>query len=280
MPRSYWDGVRATGLAVPADRPLDDLTVELTGMLGSPDPEVRDGIAYPMLATWIGRGVYDDLLAGLGDGMASGLAVGLGETDGDSVFRRSFSALVLGECLGRDNDQRLLPPEKVWEWGDRVATWLLRERDLRAWVPGRGWAHAVAHGADALGLLAGSPHVGASELGVVLDVIADRVLIHGAPLLSHGEPDRLAAASLVVLRRDLVPLSSLEAWVDRLAVAAGDRARNGGPVPHAGNAEALLRAPYLHLGLAPHPAAVRADLLLVVVEALRRLHPELRPARG
>ena len=44
-----------------------------------PRPELRDGIAYPVLATWVDRGVYDDLLVGLGDGMVAGLAVGLGE---------------------------------------------------------------------------------------------------------------------------------------------------------------------------------------------------------
>ena len=50
-------------------------------MLGSTDPEVRDGTAYPALATWIDRGVYDDLLAGLGDGMAAGLSASAsGET--------------------------------------------------------------------------------------------------------------------------------------------------------------------------------------------------------
>ena len=35
--------------------------------------------------------------------MAAGLGVGLGERDTDSVFRRSFSALILGECIARDN---------------------------------------------------------------------------------------------------------------------------------------------------------------------------------
>ena len=47
-------------------------------MLGSTQPEVRDGTAFPALATWIDRGVYDDLLAGLGDGMVAGLSVGPG----------------------------------------------------------------------------------------------------------------------------------------------------------------------------------------------------------
>ena len=58
---------------MPTDRPLPDLTAELTTMLGSTDPVVRDEIAYPILATWVSAGVYDDLLAGLGDGMAAAI---------------------------------------------------------------------------------------------------------------------------------------------------------------------------------------------------------------
>ena len=53
-------------------------------MLGSTDPDLRDGVAYPVLATWIERGVYDDLLAGLGDGMAAGMTIGLGQIGTDT----------------------------------------------------------------------------------------------------------------------------------------------------------------------------------------------------
>ena len=51
MSIGYWDQVQAADFEVPADRPLDDLTAELTTMLGSTRPEVRDGTAYPALAT-------------------------------------------------------------------------------------------------------------------------------------------------------------------------------------------------------------------------------------
>ena len=155
MEQGFWEGVAAQGHPVPHDRSLVELTTELTVMLGDPDPHVRDGLAYPTLATWVGEGVYDDLLEGLGDGMASGLTVGLGEDGTDTVFRRSFSALVLAECVARATERGLLPDEVVLRWGDRLAGWLVRERDLRGYVPGKGWAHAVAHGADALGVLAG-----------------------------------------------------------------------------------------------------------------------------
>ena len=85
---------------VPTDRPLDELTAELTAHARLHRPGVRDRTAYPALGTWIDRGVYDDLLAGLGDGMAAGLGIGLGEKGTDSVFRRSFSVLVLADVRG------------------------------------------------------------------------------------------------------------------------------------------------------------------------------------
>lgn len=255
---------------VPSDRPLDDLTAELTRMLGSTDPDVRDGTAYPALATWTERGVYDDLLVGLGDGMATGLAIGLGEVGTDSVFRRSFSVLILAECFARDNATARLPGAKVLDWGDRVATWYLRERDLRGFVAGKGWAHAVAHGADALGALAASPHLYTNELTVLLDVLADRLSMTTDVVLTAGEPDRMAAATMAILRRNLVPLRVIEPWIARVVGTA--RQSSGvdrDPFLATGNAQAFLRSLYLQLSLASAPPAVRSDLLLVLVDALR-----------
>ncbi len=58
----YWQQVQATGLEVPTTGRWTTSRPSCTTMLGSPDPEQRDGTAYPALSTWIDRGVYDDLL--------------------------------------------------------------------------------------------------------------------------------------------------------------------------------------------------------------------------
>ncbi|TIC84123.1 DUF2785 domain-containing protein [Nocardioides sp. GY 10127] len=279
MSGSYWEQVLADDLAVPTDRPLADLTAELTRMLGDADPARRDGLALPTLGTWVQRGVYDDLLPGLGDGMAAGLTIGLGENGTDTVFRRSFSALVLGACIARDNRRPLVLGGKVLEWGDRIATWLLRERDTRGLVPGKGWAHAVAHGADAIGTLARSPHLSAPELTVLLDVVADRVLAPVDHLWVHGETDRLAMSVVSVLRRELVPVGVLEPWVNRLAAHAdSERSTADDPYLVTGNAQAFLRSLYLLLAVGPRPPQTRSDLLLVLVDALRRTNFSLAPA--
>jgi hypothetical protein len=270
MSTAYWQQVASAEMKVPTDRPLSDLTAELTTMLGSADPVERDEIAYPILATWIGGGVYDELLAGFGDGMAAGLTQGLGESGTDSVFRRSFSALALAECIGRDNSESRLPAIKLMEWGDRITGWLVRERDVRGFVPEKGWAHAVAHGADAIARLAGSDHLGLTELTVLLDVVADRVLLETPMPLTSGEPDRLALATMAILRRRLVPMRILEPWLARITAAAADRGAAGvDPYRRTANPESFLRALHLQVALAREPVDVRADLLLELVASLR-----------
>ena len=281
MSRVNWKQVHDDDFRVPEGLSLTDLTEELTVMLGDTDPALRDGTAYPTLATWVERGVYDDLLPGLGDGMAAGLVAGLGERDTDSVFRRSFSALVLAECIARDNTRPLVLGGKVLQWGDAIATWMLREQDLRGFVPGKGWAHAIAHGADALGCLAASPHLGRAELTVVLDVVADRLLLPVPTPLAHGEEDRLVGTTMAVLRRGSVPLTVLEPWVNRIAAGASPFAR--GPVtsdPFLATAspQAFLRALYLRLALGSRPPTVRADLMLVLVGLLRETNPSFQQA--
>ena len=275
MTSAFWEQVVADGLQVPADRPLDEMTAELTRMLGDPDPHLRDEIAFPTLATWVGEGVYDDLLAGFGDGMCAGLRTGLGENGTDTVFRRTFSALMVTECIDRDAARGLVPVDVVLGWGDRVAGWYLRERDLRGFVPGKGWAHAVAHGADAIGALARHQRLGGLELTVLLDVLADRLLEPTEELWVCGETDRMALATMHVLRRNVLGLDVLEPWVNRIATAAtprGDARHNAFLV--AGNAQGYLRSLHLQLALAPQHPEVRADLLLVLIDQLRRTNAD------
>jgi hypothetical protein len=180
---AYWDKVRARGSAVPTDRPLDDLTAELVEMLGSTDPHVRDDLAFTVLTRWITQGTYDDRLTGLGDALCANLTMGLGEDGTDSVFRRSFSVLPINAILGRDRQINALHADTVLRWADAGLHWYASERDLRGYIPGKGWAHAAAHGADLVRALARSRHVDEGRLMLLLDTIADRVLAPTATTL-------------------------------------------------------------------------------------------------
>ena len=191
---------------------------------------------------------------------------------------------MLAECIARDNERPPGAGATVLELGrpDRHLA-AARARPARP-RPGKGWAHAIAHGADALGAAGRRRRTSAApELTVLLDVIADRVLLPVDRLFTSGEPDRLARATMAVLRRNLVPLRVLEPWIARLAaarrrtpaVATTTATRSSSR----GNAEALpAGAATCSSRSAPRPPEVRSDLLLVLVDALRATNPHfLRP---
>ncbi len=290
---SYWQRVLQSGRAVPSDRPLDELTAELVEMLGHPNPRLREDVAYPILTAWLDEGVYDDLLSGLGNGLVPGLQYGLGHDGDSSVIRRSYSALMLAEILGRDNDRQLLGASSVLEWGDRATSWYVREQDHRGWIPEQGWAHAIAHGADLLAALARSRHFGRLELTVLLDVIADRVLTPTSYIWRHGEDDRLAFAVMALLHRNSLDTSLVEPWLKRLGEGIKPPRTRGPlsewPSAEAANTSRMLRALHLQLALgvqgrpgllrdeelfAEQPAN-RADLILVVLDQVRAESPWL-----
>ena len=81
----YWNQVLADDMAVPTDRPLGDLTAELTQMLGDVDPARRDGTAYPMLATWVATSMLGRVLG-----------AGLRPVPGHPIF---FAALAVFICM-------------------------------------------------------------------------------------------------------------------------------------------------------------------------------------
>jgi 8-amino-7-oxononanoate synthase len=288
----FWGAVLTADCVVPPDRGLREMSVELVTMLGSPERHEREDLAAPILTTWVRGGVYDDLLAAFGDGLGDGLLYRLGEDGTESVFRRSWSALVLAAAIRRDNEATLLLPDTVLRWGDRGIGWLVDERDLRGWVEGKGWAQAVGHGAELLAALSMSRHLNIGMRGVLLDAVAERLLTPTEHHLDTPQIDRLAYATMALLHGGGFDQRHIAAWLGRfdrvLARRPSDRERP--PAPRVGNAIAYLRALHLQLLLGVRGLAARDDeahfdgdvplrrpLLTSLEDLLRQLQDYYRP---
>ncbi|MFC4560119.1 DUF2785 domain-containing protein [Virgibacillus kekensis] len=121
--------------------------------IGTTDPVLRDTLMY----TTFGKLVMEDYLSE--EQMKYILRVSLdnehlffkiGERDSDSVFTRSFSALVVALILEKEKQDRFLEPEILVNTTNASLTYLSKERDIRGYVEEKGWAHSIAHGADML----------------------------------------------------------------------------------------------------------------------------------
>lgn len=136
---------------VPENR--DDLINHMLKHIGSIDSTLRDDLIYPSFASLI----FEEYLTAhqlekiciicMDD---NHLFYRIGETNTDSVFTRSFSALILVLLLEKDRLNPSLPAHLLNCAIDNSLSYLLQEEDLRGYVTGKGWAHSIAHGADLL----------------------------------------------------------------------------------------------------------------------------------
>lgn len=214
---------RLTNIILNGYQPADEsdvwpLTQEMLRHLGSTDPELRDKLINRVLGRWAELYFDSQQLQILLNRVLDDdhLYLGLGEEGSDSVFMRSFSSLALASLIARHRSQAFLSGPAVQQTLDRMLVYLSKEKDLRGYLPGKGWAHALAHAADALDELALCPELGKPALLDLLQGIREAVL-GAAVVLVDDEDERLVTAVLSSLQRQLLSASDLSRWVSGFA---------------------------------------------------------------
>jgi hypothetical protein len=256
-----WARVRAEGFEVPADRPLTELVAELSGLLRSPDPAVRDGQAYSILTTWIAQGkLGPELLHALGDEMA-------GRFGDAEIQARTFAPLILDSIVSVG----VFEPS----WVPPFERWYVAEEDLRGYDAKLGWLHAVAHGADLLGTLGRFPAVEPVEM---LRLGIGRILTPTDYVLRDLEDDRLGFALASTLTRADLTEVDVTGWLDPAGRALGNPPPDG-VRPEITNTMRTLRAVYVlvdqgvRIGDTVHQVPHRDLVRTKLAEVLRMATP-------
>jgi hypothetical protein len=215
--REFWRAIAKNHYAIPAGQEAFPLARELSGYLGSPDPELRDDLAYSMLAIWINRQkkfLPEELVTLLEEWQAN-LGAGIGETRTDSIFKRSFSALCLSTLAERDLKDPFLGEGRFRALLNAALTYLGDERDLRGFDAKKGWIHATAHTADLLAALAENKLFTKQDQERVLNAIQKR-LETANEIFSYGEQDRLANVAAVIVSREDFDSAGWSSWVAQM----------------------------------------------------------------
>ena len=257
-----WPSLAAAGFPFPDELPVFLVAEELSGMLVSPDPEVRDDHAYTAAARWIREGRLDAVLEAFGDTAAR-------RFDHLDIQARTFAPLVLRCVLERgSNAPGTVPDTAAERWLAAFAAWYPSERDTRGWDDDLGWLHAVAHGADAAAAFALAMPARRTEL---LALCVNRMTAaHAEHRYVQLEDARLARAITRILLDPGLSADEATGWLNVVTTAL--EGGGPGPVPvWAFNTFATLQSLHLHLtrgladgGMPPH-AAVVADRVAAVL---------------
>ncbi len=213
--RAYWQAIAKNHYSVPEHESADALAQELSGLLSSPDPELRDDLAYSVLARWIYRPniLSTAQLIALTDEWRTNLKSGLGETATNSVLKRSFSALCLSSMAAREAKAPFMGAPRYHQLVAEAVNYLQAERDLRGYDAQLHWIHSTAHTADLLDALADSPLLTKEEESAILSAI-DARLSTAPQVYTQGEQDRLAATVAAVIRRSDFDAAAFEPWLN------------------------------------------------------------------
>jgi hypothetical protein len=135
----------------------------------------------------------------------------IGESESDTVFRRSFSALYMSILATQDLRKPFLSAAAFKATLDTALRCYAEEKDLRGYVPKKGWAHATAHVADLLKFLARNARLSVEDQKRIVTGISQRC--RTAPsVFVWGEDARMATALLSIVGRKGFDVSAFDGW--------------------------------------------------------------------
>jgi hypothetical protein len=211
---AFWKSIADHNFAVPAGESVGALALEISDLAAETDPVLRDTCGYEILVAWTYQKdlLGSEQLEAVRRKLLPAMSFHIGESDSDTVFRRSFSALYMSILAARDLRNSFLSDAAFQETLTAALQCYAKEKDLRGYVPEKGWAHATAHVADLLKFLARNPKLTAEDQK---RIVADAALRcrTASSVFIWGEDTRIAAALLVIVNRKDFEPSLFDEWL-------------------------------------------------------------------
>lgn len=191
---------------------------DMAGMvtcLGQPDPAVRDEGAFSAFVTALRAGrMTVEKRADLIDLLAEAASPAI-EGHDEAGFMGPFAVLVMAEVARTDRIEPWLDKDERYRLARFAALYLESVTDYRGFVPGEGWRHGVAHGADLMMQLALNPDLDPEAGKGMLASIHEKVA-PSSHAYRFGEPARMARPVIYLAAREVMTDEEWGLWFDTL----------------------------------------------------------------
>ncbi len=263
--RARLEALKAAEWVIADERERRDFAQALPACLTSPDPFLRDGVAFEALSHLLRTRQLDvatqtalinDVLARL-------------ESDDRRGFEAPFAALVLSELVRAERLNPHFTDDMRADVLERSLAYFTRVRDYRGYNDREGWRHGVAHGADLMLQLSVSPNTGRDDLIRIRDAIATQIAPEGHFYI-YGESERLARPILFMAQRGLITEAEWTAWFATLPGDTSAMFASQAGLARRHNVNAFLQVIYLNARLSENAAD---NALLPGAEAALRAMP-------
>ncbi|EAF6002695.1 DUF2785 domain-containing protein [Listeria monocytogenes] len=190
--------------------------------LSSVDSELRDNIAYNIFFEWL---VGQDNLTTVQKMRIYNYAVNknnllfkINIIDSDAVFQRSFLALIIALLLENNKVHNFLTDNEIRKTLNLLIELLEKEKNTHSFIEEKGWAHCIAHTADALDELIYQRTI--SEIDVKKIMTAITFFYKTNPNILTGEEDeRLSNILITALFEQKINIEEVKNWLNSLSEA-------------------------------------------------------------
>lgn len=248
----------------------DALAIGLLDCLASPDPFLRDEVAFEALSAWLrGNQLSTATQQELFERLLPQIASDIPDKEG---FRRPFAALVLAELARADRKQEFLSDMQSAQLVEAASAYLESVRDYRGFDERNGWRHGIAHGSDLLMQLSLNPRLAKADLERILRALSSQIAPENGHFYTYGEPERLARPLMFAASRGVKTAEEWRTWFSAIAAipSKGSLFASESGLSRRHNLQSLLLVLYFELNESKD-AKLRAVLLQPVVETLATL---------
>ncbi|ASF38772.1 hypothetical protein CEH05_06455 [Halobacillus halophilus] len=202
---------------LPENQSLQELTTMMLQKIGSVHPVLRDDLIHTIFTTFIERGHYSheqlkNILQSILNKNYLFYRIGTSKREEDAVFKRSFSVLLIPPIMNKHRRTPFLKEAEVHRVWHNLKKYMQQESDHRGYVKGKGWAHAMAHAADALYHVASCDEITEAEIREMLPIIKAQFLIDHPYLFD--EEERMVTAVMIMFKK-IKPQARIE-WLETL----------------------------------------------------------------
>lgn len=190
------------------------LAIAMLACLASPDPLVRDEIAFESLSFWM-RGKLLDVatVRHIAEQLQQQLQSNADQKNAD--FGRPFAALVMAEVARVDRIDPFLSEQERIEMVTQAAKFLQSVKDYRGFDEKQGWRHGVAHGADWMLQLSLNPALKLEQQQLMLQALASQIKTD-QHFYQYGESERLMMPILYLALRSPLDQAAWQQWFETL----------------------------------------------------------------
>jgi|SRR5690554_5069868 len=198
---------------------IRDLCFKMLAFVGDTDPVLRDEYIYEAFYYWLI--IYDvidhvtlkELCLKLSD--EEHLFLNITSFSTDDVFMRSFSVLILSIMFNYQSKCSFLDEKEFDVLKNKVLRYVSNEKDVRGFIDNKGWAHSMAHGADALKEIVLCSQSTLNDHMDALNVLVV-MLCNKKNVYTHKEDERMANVLVTIINRSLVSTHIIKDWLSDL----------------------------------------------------------------